>query len=176
MGRPLLLLLCAASSSRAAAAPAAAERPWMNRQLSVDARVQLLLKQMTNAEKQAQTIHLTGGNWTEIEAQYGATSLGAFPAGGNGSPDSIVQQNMRQSYMVNSSRLGIPVTFHYETLHSGGGGATIFPMPCLQGSTWDQALVGTVGRIIGLEASANGGDRGFSYVENTHTHTKTYLR
>ncbi len=145
------------------AAPAVPpERPWMNSALSVDGRVQLLLEQMTNAEKQAQAIHLTGGNWTEIQAQYGATSLGAFPGGGNGSPDSIAQQNARQAFMVNNSRLGIPVTFHYETLHSGGGGATIFPMPCLQGSTWDQDLVGSVARIIGLEAAANGGDRGFS--------------
>jgi|EP01043_Picozoa_sp_COSAG02_P031008 beta-glucosidase len=157
--RSLLALLCGATCC--AAAPPA-ERLWMNRQLSVDARVELLLEQMTNEEKQAQTVHLTGGNWTEIEAQYGSTSFGAFPAGGDGSPESIVQQNARQSYMVNNSRLGIPVTFHYETLHSGGGGATIFPMPCLQGSTWDHTLVGEVGRIIGLEASANGGDRGFS--------------
>jgi len=29
-------------------------------------------------------------------------------------------------------------------------------MPCLQGATWDQELTGAVGRIIGMEAAANG--------------------
>ena len=75
---------------------------------------------------------------------------------------SITAQNANQAAILNSSRLKIPVTFHYETLHSAGSGSTIFPMPCLQGATWDQELVGEVGAVIGAEASANGGDRGFS--------------
>ena len=44
----------------AAAAAAAATNPaWMRANLPVDQRVALLLKQMTNAEKQAQAVHLT---------------------------------------------------------------------------------------------------------------------
>lgn len=73
-----------------------------------------------------------------------------------------MEQNTNQAFVVNNSRLHIPVTFHYETLHGAGSGATIFPMPCLQGSTWDQELTGQVAGIIGKEAAANGGDRGFS--------------
>jgi hypothetical protein len=49
-----LLLITAAS---AAEVPLAS--PWMDATLPVDKRVELILKQMTNAEKQAQTIHLT---------------------------------------------------------------------------------------------------------------------
>ena len=94
--------------------------------------------------------------------EYGSTSFGAFPGGGNGTPESIVEQNAKQAHFVNHSRLHIPVTFHYETLHGGGGGSTIFAMPCLQGATWDKELTGRVARIIGMEAAANGGDRGFS--------------
>ena len=44
----------------------------------VDARVAALLSTMTNAEKQAQTIHLTGVD-IATAPQYGATGLGAYP-------------------------------------------------------------------------------------------------
>ena len=134
----------------------------MDAALPVDARVSLLLKQMTNAEKQAQTVHLTGCSFPDVLKTYGATGLGACPGQGHATSASIAAQNANQAAILNSSRLKIPVTFHYETLHSAGSGSTIFPMPCLQGATWDQELVGEVGAVIGAEASANGGDRGFS--------------
>lgn len=158
-----LAIFAFASAVRVASAEqVASAAAWMDASKPVDTRVALLLKEMTNIEKQAQTIHLTGGAWPDVYKKYGATSFGAYPGGGTGTPASIQAQNEHQSYFVNNSRLHIPVTFHYETLHSGGGGATIFPMPCLQGSTWDLELVGQTARIIGLEAAANGGDRGFS--------------
>ena len=71
-------------------------------------------------------------------------------------------QNAVQAYFLNHSRLKIPVTFHAETLHSGGVNSTIFPMPCLQGATWNQELVGQVASTIAREARANGVNRGFS--------------
>ena len=140
----------------------ASSTPWMDATKPVDARVAALLAQMTNAEKQAQAIHLTGGVTTAVQEQYGATGLGAFPGMGCATPTSLAAQNGMQAYFLNHSRLRVPVTFHFETLHGGGCGATIFPMPCLQGATWDTPLVHEVGRTVGAEASANGADRGFS--------------
>ena len=54
--------------------------------------------------------------------------------------------------------------FIAETLHSGYSEGTNFPMPCLQGSTWNAALVQEAAAVIALEASVSGIDRGFSPV------------
>ena len=53
----MMLPLIALAATTATAPSAAA--PWMSASLPVNQRVELLLKQMTNAEKQAQAIHLT---------------------------------------------------------------------------------------------------------------------
>ena len=71
--------------------------PWLDASLSVDQRVELLLAQMTNAEKQAQTLHLTGSKWPDIEKQYGTTSFGAIGGQGNGSAASVEAMNERQA-------------------------------------------------------------------------------
>ena len=54
-----MLPLLVATAAAAAAAAAATNPAWMRANLPVDQRVALLLKQMTNAEKQAQAVHLT---------------------------------------------------------------------------------------------------------------------
>ena len=102
------------------ALPSPNDAPWMDSRLPVDDRVELLLSKMTNLEKQAQTIHALGMKMPDIQKMYGATSLGALSAEGDGSAESIRNQNEIQAYFVNNSRLHIPVTFNYETLHSGG--------------------------------------------------------
>jgi beta-glucosidase len=56
--------------------------------------------------------------------------------------EDLQHQNQVQLSMMNSSRLGIPIDFTAEILHSGGmPGTTIFPMPMLQGSSWNVSLV-----------------------------------
>ena len=141
----LLLLLAPAVRAQPAAQPTAQpEGRWMDSSLPVDERVALLLKQMTLEEKQAQTIHSTAAFSPSLGKQFGRTSMGAIPSSTRGDAASIREQNSVQAYFLNNSRLRIPVTFHAETLHSGGGNGTIFPMPCLQGATWDLDLVGRV--------------------------------
>jgi beta-glucosidase len=76
----------------------------------------------------------------------------------------IETRNEWQRHAVEDTRLGIPTSFIAETLHSGYAGGTNFPMPCLQGSTWDRPLVQAVAAVIGKEAAASGIDRGFSPV------------
>ena len=154
--------LSAAASSPVSAAAATASSPlWLRADAPVDDRVAALLAEMTNAEKQAQTIHLTGGVLADIVKAYGAVGLGAFPNPG-GSPAALATRNALQSAIMDGSRLHIPVSFHQETLHGGCEGCVIFPMPAGQGSTWDTVLVGDVARVIATEAYAAGLDRGFS--------------
>jgi beta-glucosidase len=131
---------------------------------TVDERTAALLAQMTLEEKQAQTIHLTGYDrpgGKQLKKDFGATGIGAVP-GGFGTESAMAVQNELQMWFVNNSRLHIPITFHSETLHSSIGKGTIFPMPCLQGATWNQPLVHDIASAIAKEASSAGIDRGFS--------------
>jgi beta-glucosidase len=127
-------------------------------------------------EKQAQTINWAPGDCcgaTQIKSTFAGTGLGALSNGGSASPAGLAAQNELQTWMVNNTRLGIPISFSAETLHSAvgggskdvsgnGGGSVMFPMPCMQGCTWNTALIEKVARVIGTEARASGNDRGFS--------------
>jgi beta-glucosidase len=135
--------------------------PWLNPSLPVDHRVSLLLAAMTNEEKQAQTIHLTGGALSDVAAAYNITGLGAYPQEGASALEVITRRNAMQGALMNSSRLHIPVSFHQETLHGANGGV-IFPMPASQGASWNVELVHSIAVAIATEAYATGTDRGFS--------------
>jgi beta-glucosidase-like glycosyl hydrolase len=107
----------------------------------------------------AQLILPFGAKYPDDYIKYNKTGLGAtYPL-----PGGVPSRNDWQRWQVNSTRLGIPTSFIMETLHSVGGG-TIFPMPCLQGSTWNASLVHDIAEVIGLEARVSGADRGFSPV------------
>lgn len=149
-------LLVVSASAASALAPL-----WLRADAPVDERVAALLSQMTVAEKMAQTIHLTGGDFHDVVQTYGAIGLGAFPSYG-GSNASLTTRNALQAAIMGGSRLHIPVTFHEETLHGGCEGCVIFPMPAGQGSTWDTDIVHDIARVIATEAYAAGMDRGFS--------------
>ena len=67
--------------------------------------------------------------------------------------------------MMSSSRLGIPVSFRGELLHSGAvTGSTVFPMPVLLGAAWNRSLVRAVAAASAAEATAGGIDYGFGPV------------
>eukprot|EP00659_Diplonema_papillatum_P023073 gene23073-35355_t len=174
----------------AATAVSADSRPWMNAMDPVNTRVNALLAQMTSEEKINQILHL----WTTftdkaIIATYANTSVGAayiqaISANTTCNMDLVcrtqARNNLQQS-IVSSSRLGIPMTFVAETLHSvfssakrgARGGrrvgaenakpvSTIFPMPNLQGASWNTSLVEQIAATVALETRAAGCDRGFS--------------
>ena len=124
----------------------------------INARVADLLKRMTLDEKIAQLALPFGAHYPEDYSGYNITGLGAtYPLSGG-----TTARNAWQKWMVEHTRLGIPTSFISETLHGGGG--TIFPMPCLQGSMWNTAMVEAIASEIALEASVQGIDRGFSPV------------
>ena len=75
-------------------------------------------------------------------------------------------RNTIQRDFVGKTRLGIPVTFIMETLHSGGPDGTIFPMPINYASTWNASAMKLAAVAIADEARSVGTDRGFSPVIN----------
>ena len=73
--------------------------------------------------------------------------------------------NRLQKFMVEETRLGIPVMSHEECL-SGmmTRGATLFPSSLAFGATWNPELIEAVGRAIGAEARAVGCHQGLAPV------------
>lgn len=65
--------------------------------------------------------------------------------------------NSLQHYMIEKSRLGIPIFTFGESLHGFmANGATSFPQAIALGCTWDTALIEQVFTAAALEASARG--------------------
>ena len=103
----------------------------------IEDRVADLLKRMNQDEKIAQMALPFGANYPDDFRQYNVTGLGAtYPLSGG-----VTIRNQWQRWQVENTRLGIPTSFIGETLHSGTNGGTVYPMPCLQGSTWNVDLV-----------------------------------
>ena len=151
-------------------------------------RARDLLGRMTLKEKTAQLLQ----PWetkapAEVFAQFNESGLGAWyltmttlpPHGGeqaaaappptpptNGGAATVKARNEMQRLFVEKTRLGIPVTFIMETLHSGGPDATIFPMPINFGCSYNTSAMEAAARVIAAEARAVGTDRGFSPVIN----------
>ena len=73
--------------------------------------------------------------------------------------------NRLQKFLIEETRLGIPVLAHEECL-SGlmARGATLFPSSLGYGATWNPGLIEEVGRIIGLEARSIGCRQGLAPV------------
>jgi beta-glucosidase len=159
--------------------------PYRNPRLPVDQRVADLLGRMTLEEKvaQTQTMWITTqfkeladdkGNFAPDQktrellklglGQFGAPSQGATdaekataPYFGKGPRATAIFTNAIQKYVIENSRLGIPVTFHEEALHGlVSPGATSFPQAIALAGTWDLDLVHEVFTTAALEARSRG--------------------
>ena len=147
-------------------------RPWMAASLAVDERVELLLSAMTQEEKIAQLLSShVHEDLHDMLARFGSTGFGVaclpfYKAPANTTAEQCLQwRDTFQMAVVNGSRLGIPVSFRAELLHSGAvPGATIFPMPCLIGAAWNRTLAREVAAASAREARAGGVDYGFGPV------------
>jgi beta-glucosidase len=149
-----------------------AQAPYKDPSQPVEARVQDLLQRMTLDEKVAQLQGFyvrdpkafddkgafTGG----ADAAHLANGAGGLGAGGGGrfmsDPRAVLgRMNAVQRYMVEKTRLGIPVFSIAEALHGlMAEGATSFPQAIALGSTWDLPLVEQVFTVAGRESSAHG--------------------
>ena len=86
----------------------------------------------------------------------------------------VAARNQVQKYMVEGTRLGIPVSFIMETLHSGANDGTIFPMPINFGSSWNLTAMEAAARVIADEARAIGaGER--THITANHCHSRDRL-
>lgn len=126
----------------------------------INARVAALLANMTIEEKVAQLWYGSSPTYNLSELlqlmPHGIGALAAPP---------IDERNAMQATFMNSTRLGIPVSFYGETMRSGGAlNVTIFPTPALLGCTWNVSLVEAIGRAVAVEAWSKGIDRSFSPV------------
>ena len=116
----------------------------------IDDRVNDLVSRMNLDEKVNQLVLPFGAKFPAdyVKAGYNTSGLGAtYPLSSLPGEQWYETRNNWQRNQVENTRLGIPTSFIYETLHSGYPGGTNFPMPCLQASTWNRDLVQQVCRL-----------------------------
>jgi beta-glucosidase len=159
--------------------------PYRNPRLPVEQRVADLLSRMTLEEKiaQTQTMWVTNqfklladdkGNFSPDQktrellklglGQMGGPSQGAtdaekaaLPYFGKGPRATALFTNAVQKYVIENSRLGIPVTFHEEALHGlVSPGATSFPQAIALAGTWNVDLVREIFSVAALEGRKRG--------------------
>lgn len=159
--------------------------PYRDARLPVDQRVADLLSRMTLEEKIAQTESMwvrdqyksladEKGNFSPDQKTQELLKLGlgqmsgvsqaasdsekaTAPYFGKGPRATAVFTNAVQKYVIENSRLGIPITFHEEALHGlASPGATSFPQAIALGGTWDVDLVREIFSVAALEGRARG--------------------
>lgn len=128
----------------------------------IDQRVSDLLSKMTLLDKaqQLNSQHAASANIIYGIVDYSDVTNKC----GSNITCRIVERNKFQSTQMSVSPLNIPVSFRVEALHSSGNGGTIFPVPCLLGSTWNTTLMQIIGEILAYEATVFGIDLGFAPV------------
>jgi len=174
MLRPLitLTLLCAAAcAGRSQELPA-----YRNPKLTVDQRVVDLLSRMTLEEKVAQMegawenkdfhkdpqtmfVDEKGNFLPERAAVLMKDGLGQIsrPSEGRGTREMAEFTNTVQKWMIERTRLGIPVLFHDECLHGHVAmNGTSYPAAIALASSWDPELLREVFTATAAEARARG--------------------
>ncbi len=129
----------------------------------IDDRVSDLLSRMTLEEKAAQLDMLSANDildgpdkLKEAETRHFIDSM-CIGSIHDFYPKTAAIANAVQKRAIENSRLGIPVIFIEEALHGyQGEGATTFPTPIGNSSTWDTTLVYNIGKAIATEARAHG--------------------
>lgn len=165
-------------------------QPYKNSKLDVESRVQDLLKRMTVEEKVGQLSKELGWEMYQKDADGRVQVSDKFkeaiskrPIGllwgtlradpwtqktllnGLSSEQAALATNAIQKYVIENTRLGIPILFSEETPHGHMAiGATVFPTAIGQASTWNPSLIEQMASIIGLEASAVGAHNGYGPV------------
>lgn len=135
--------------------------------LPVNQRVDDLLKRMTVEEKIAQidmysgkeVAVMDGHDASEYSEEKISSIIGDIGAGSIHDlyPLNVEMANQIQKYMVEKTRLGIPVMGIEEGLHGYcGKGSTTFPVPLQLASAFDTTLIRKIGEVIATESRAHG--------------------
>lgn len=130
---------------------------------NIEDRVNDLLSRMTLEEKAAQLDMLSANDildgadaLNEEQAKFYIDSM-CIGSIHDFYPKTAAIANAVQKRAIENSRLGIPIIFIEEALHGyQGAGATTFPTPVGNSSTWDTTLIYNIGRAIATEARAHG--------------------
>ena len=136
------------------------DKAWLDATRTPADRAELLLAQMTLAEKVGQLhqpANISAVDDAEaLRAGRIGTSLSASGAtAGNIRDEGVAVRavNAVQRIAVEESRLGIPLLMARDVIH---GHRTVFPIPLGQAATWDDELVRRGARVAAVEASAVG--------------------
>jgi beta-glucosidase len=143
----------------------------------VDARVRDLLAHMTVDEKLAQLgsvwafeVMQEGLAFSETRARdrlkHGIGQITRVGGSTNLPPaQSAALANSIQAFVINHTRLGIPVMVHEECCAGYmAHGATIFPQTIGVASTWDAAITEAMGDVIRVQMRAVGGHQALAPV------------
>src|SRR3954453_14934818 len=161
----LALALALNVEALAQAAPAAAtsataqRRPWLDRKLGIEERINQLLQEMTLEEKIGQLAQANGVG-TELTGPSETRARESLSARvRRGELGSVLNEvdtnkiNALQRVAVKESRLGIPLIFGRDVIH---GFRTIFPIPLGQAASWNPQLVEKVAAVAAREARSVG--------------------
>ena len=158
--------------------------PYKDASLPVERRVEDLLSRMTLEEKVAQTLAVwqqkrglvdASGNFDPAKAapilqngigQITRVSDGVERGGKRRGPAETAEfVNAIQHWVMDHTRLPIPVMFHEEALHGlAASKGTNFPVPIALASSWDPPLVERVMTVAAREARARGAQQVLSPV------------
>lgn len=163
--------------------------PYKNSQLPIEDRVQDLLGRMTVEEKVGQLSKLLGWEMYEKRGKLVQPSkkfkdavkqqhIGLLWATLRADPwtqktlenglhpkEAAQATNAIQKYMVDSTRLGIPLILSEEAPHGHMAiGATVFPTAIGQASTWNPILIKEMASTIARETFAVGGKNAYGPV------------
>ena len=156
--------------------------PYQNAQLSVDERVNDLISRMTLEEKVGQLCCTLGWNYYTIDGKnvepsevfkidIAQSKIGM--AWGTYRADPWTQKSLEnglnpelaakagnalQKYVIENTRLGIPLFLAEEAPHGHMAiGTTVFPTGFGMAATWNPELIEQVGQVIGREIRLQGG-------------------
>ncbi len=141
--------------------------PYKNPKLAVSKRVQDLLSRMTIEEKAAQLMGLWNGGVEDfndeflndpekMKAAFGRGINSVHPAF-RGLKETVEQRNKIQKYVVEKTRLGIPVIFVDEGQHGMmRREVTVFPQAIGMACSWDPSLFEKVYGTIAREMRTRG--------------------
>ena len=139
---------------------------YKNSALPTEQRVADLLRRMTLEEKIAQlcaaaepkNITDTNGVFDEAKVRlvFG-NGLGEFASLTKPISEEVALRNAVQKFILENTRLGIPIIFHGEACHGVlAPEANSFPVPIGIACTWDEDLVERIYTTVGAEMRARG--------------------
>ena len=143
----------------------------------IEERTRDLISRMSVREKARQLIGLGGMQFRDADDQLDPAKMEAELKDGLGqlncfcrplSPTTGVEQaNRVQKYMLEETRLGIPVIIHDEILHGLVClDSTSYPQSIALASTWNPELAGQIGDAIGREANSRAIHQGLAPTVN----------